>query len=209
MASWLMRLPSKSYSVHFILGLILTYFYFNYRFHVPVVMYVLLSLHNLLLVVNSSVNFIIYCCVGKRFRQELKLMLTPYCNFVCHCICNDQKDQADAEDPVPCQFWSLLNENEIYVLIPPLHVITKFQKYIPILMTVGSWSTCWVLKSKVFGQKNLNHITWNCCLLWNDILNVRASKSAKHTFFVCQILMLNNQSHATRHSISCIQDMTP
>ena len=111
MASWLMRLPSKSYSVHFILGLILTYFYFNYRFHVPVVMYVLLSLHNLLLVVNSSVNFIIYCCVGKRFRQELKLMLTPYCNFVCHCICNDQKDQADAEDPVPCQFWSLLKWN--------------------------------------------------------------------------------------------------
>ena len=104
MASWLMRLPSKSYSVHFILGLILTYFYFTYRFHVPVVMYVLLSLHNLLLVVNSSVNFIIYCCVGKRFRQELKLMLTPYCNFVCRCVCNDQKDQADAEDPVPCQF---------------------------------------------------------------------------------------------------------
>ena len=104
MASWLMRLPSKSKSVHFILGSILNYFYFNYRFHVPVVMYVLLSLHNLLLVVNSSVNFIIYCCVGKRFRQELKLMLTPYCNFVCHCICNDQKDQADAEDPVPCQF---------------------------------------------------------------------------------------------------------
>ena len=72
-------------------------------------------------------------------------------------------------------------------------VIAKFQKYIPILMTVGSWSTCWVLKSKVFGQKKLNQIKWNCCLLWNDILNVRASKSAKHTFFVCQILMLNNQ----------------
>ena len=93
-------------------------FYFNYRFHVPVVMYVLLSLHNLLLVVNSSINFIIYCCVGKRFRQELKLMLTPYCNFVCRCVCNDQKDQADAEDPVPCQFWSLLNEtwNNVFLL---------------------------------------------------------------------------------------------
>jgi hypothetical protein len=27
--------------------------------------------------------------------------------------------------------------------------------------------------------------------------------------FVYKILMLHNQSHATRHSISCIQDMTP
>ena len=117
-------------------------FYFNYRFHVPVVMYVLLSLHNLLLVVNSSVNFIIYCCVGKRFRQELKLMLTPYCNFVCRCVCNDQKDQVDAEDPVPCQFWSLLNETW-NICIPPLHVIGKFQKYIPILMSILSSMVAW------------------------------------------------------------------
>ena len=133
-------------------------FYFNYRFHVPVVMYVLLSLHNLLLVVNSSVNFIIYCCVGKRFRQELKLMLTPYCNFVCRCVCNDQKDQADAEDPVPCQFWSLLNE--IWnICIPLLHIIGKFQKYIPMLMSILSSIVAWENESLRF-QKVAMYQPW-------------------------------------------------
>ena len=43
-----------------------------YRFHVPVAFYVMLSASNLLLVVNSSINFIIYCCVGKTFRWEFR-----------------------------------------------------------------------------------------------------------------------------------------
>ncbi|XP_040579060.1 G-protein coupled receptor daf-37 isoform X1 [Lepeophtheirus salmonis] len=42
------------------------------RIHVPVAFYVMLSASNLLLVVNSSMNFIIYCCVGRTFREELK-----------------------------------------------------------------------------------------------------------------------------------------
>merc|ERR1719385_278027 len=40
------------------------------RFHVPVVFYVMLSASHLLVVINSSINFIIYCCVGKKFRDE-------------------------------------------------------------------------------------------------------------------------------------------
>ena len=48
-----------------------------FRFSVPVAFYVMLSASNLLLVVNSSINFIIYCCVGKRFRAKLKLVLSP------------------------------------------------------------------------------------------------------------------------------------
>eukprot|EP00095_Tigriopus_kingsejongensis_P000943 maker-scaffold360_size197209-snap-gene-0.39 protein:Tk00943 transcript:maker-scaffold360_size197209-snap-gene-0.39-mRNA-1 annotation:"fmrfamide receptor-like isoform x1" len=42
------------------------------RFHVPVAFYVMLSASHLLLVVNSSINFLVYCCVGKTFREELK-----------------------------------------------------------------------------------------------------------------------------------------
>ena len=157
-------------------------FYFNYRFHVPVVMYVLLSLHNLLLVVNSSVNFIIYCCVGKRFRQELKLMLTPYCNFVCRCVCNDQKDQADAEDPVPCQFWSLLNETW-NICIPPLHVIGKFQKYIPILMSILSSIVVW---GKRFCQELKLMLTPYCKFVCRCVCNYHKDQADAEEPVPCQ-----------------------
>lgn len=57
------------------------------RFHVPVAFYVMLSASHLLLVVNSSINFIIYCCVGKSFRAELQHIATSFCrkyNFKCY-----------------------------------------------------------------------------------------------------------------------------
>lgn len=41
------------------------------RYHIPVVFYVLVHIHHLVLVLNSSINFIIYCCVGKEFRMKL------------------------------------------------------------------------------------------------------------------------------------------
>ena len=44
----------------------------NRRFHVPVAFYVMLSASHLLLVVNSSINVVLYCVVGKSFRAELK-----------------------------------------------------------------------------------------------------------------------------------------
>ena len=45
----------------------------------PVAFYVMLSLSHLLLVVNSSINFLIYCCVGKSFRAELKAIMKSLC----------------------------------------------------------------------------------------------------------------------------------
>ena len=45
------------------------------QFHVPVAFYVSLSLMNLLIVVNSSVNFVVYCVVENSFREELLKML--------------------------------------------------------------------------------------------------------------------------------------
>ena len=40
-------------------------------FHVPMALYVVFSLSNVLLVISSSVNFVVYCLVEKSFRQEL------------------------------------------------------------------------------------------------------------------------------------------
>ncbi len=44
------------------------------RFHIPVHFFVLLYMHHLVLALNSSVNFLIYCCVGKDFRNRLAAM---------------------------------------------------------------------------------------------------------------------------------------
>eukprot|EP00095_Tigriopus_kingsejongensis_P000660 maker-scaffold311_size212931-snap-gene-1.16 protein:Tk00660 transcript:maker-scaffold311_size212931-snap-gene-1.16-mRNA-1 annotation:"hypothetical protein ETSY2_36450" len=41
------------------------------RYHIPMIFYVLGHIHHLVLVLNSSINFIIYCCVGKEFRSRL------------------------------------------------------------------------------------------------------------------------------------------
>jgi len=41
------------------------------RYHVPASIYVLTNIHHVFLVLNSSINFIIYCCVGKEFRRKL------------------------------------------------------------------------------------------------------------------------------------------
>ena len=57
------------------------YFYFfigdnEDRYHVPVAIYFLTFTHHLFLVLNSSINFIIYCLMGRQFREQLKNMLT-------------------------------------------------------------------------------------------------------------------------------------
>ena len=50
-------------------------FFYYLRHHVPVAFYVLFHLNNLFLVINSSINFIIYCSVGKEFRKQMFLLL--------------------------------------------------------------------------------------------------------------------------------------
>ena len=46
------------------------------RYHVPASIYILTNIHHLFLVLNSSINFIIYCCVGSEFRRKL---VTLFC----------------------------------------------------------------------------------------------------------------------------------
>ena len=57
------------------------------KLHIPVILHVMLSLSHFLLVVNSSVNFIIYCCVGKRFRKELKEIVYSLCRSLRSLVC--------------------------------------------------------------------------------------------------------------------------
>ena len=39
------------------------------RYHIPVVFFILVKIHHLFMALNSSINFIIYCAVGKEFRS--------------------------------------------------------------------------------------------------------------------------------------------
>ena len=44
------------------------------RHHVPVLTYLLHNLSYFFLVCNSSVNFLVYCFVGKEFKQRMLKM---------------------------------------------------------------------------------------------------------------------------------------
>lgn len=46
------------------------------QYHVPVIFYSLANFHHLFAVINSSVNFIIYCCVGKEFHAYVYKLFT-------------------------------------------------------------------------------------------------------------------------------------
>ena len=69
----------------------------NKKFHVPVILLILQSLSHFLLVVNSSINFIIYCCVGKRFRAELKELVHYVCRKICQACCNSHSEDSATE----------------------------------------------------------------------------------------------------------------
>lgn len=46
------------------------------KHHVPIAIYFLAYSHYLFLVISSSINFIIYCAMGRQFRAQLKEMFT-------------------------------------------------------------------------------------------------------------------------------------
>jgi hypothetical protein len=41
------------------------------RYQVPVLVYLMADLHYFFLTINSSVNFLIYCCVSQEFRKQM------------------------------------------------------------------------------------------------------------------------------------------
>ena len=45
------------------------------RFHSPFFVYILTSFNNLCLVMNSSINFVVYCMAGRSFRNTLIKLL--------------------------------------------------------------------------------------------------------------------------------------
>lgn len=69
------------------------------RLHVPALLIVCGNINHLLLVVNSSVNMIIYVCLGRRFRNHLKHLATAHCRcaFYCSCIATVHDDHSVSE----------------------------------------------------------------------------------------------------------------
>ncbi|XP_059083030.1 uncharacterized protein LOC131880413 [Tigriopus californicus] len=68
------RLSLRIYEVSHPSNNTLEHYQFCYNrglYHIPVAFYVLVNFHHLFLVINSSVNFIIYCCVGREFRSHM------------------------------------------------------------------------------------------------------------------------------------------
>jgi len=48
------------------------------KYHVPVIIYFLTHIHTLFLDINSSINFVIYCFMGRHFRQQLKKLASKF-----------------------------------------------------------------------------------------------------------------------------------
>ena len=73
----------------------------------PPWLYVISALNHLMLMVNSSVNFIIYCAVGSKFRRAV---MEKFCNPICRNIFRSQSQRnsnSNGLDIVP------LNENNL------------------------------------------------------------------------------------------------
>jgi hypothetical protein len=49
------------------------------RHHAPVAFRLLLTVNHVFIILNSSANFILYCMVGKDFREKLKLIFRGCC----------------------------------------------------------------------------------------------------------------------------------
>ena len=81
----------------------------------PVAFYVMLSASHLLLVVNSSINVVLYCVVGKSFRAELKSLARSVC-----ARCGIWKDHFGHGDSAGgTQLQSYYDDNTTVHVFPP------------------------------------------------------------------------------------------
>ena len=72
------------------------------KLHVPAFLVICGNVNHLLLVVNSSVNMIIYVCLGRRFRNHLRHIAAAHCGcaFYCSCIASLAQDEVSVSQPV-------------------------------------------------------------------------------------------------------------
>ena len=59
--------------------------------------FILGSVNHLLLVTNSSVNFVIYCCMARRFRKAL---IDLFRSWRCYCRCQEEVNDLAAPTPM-------------------------------------------------------------------------------------------------------------
>ena len=79
-ALWIytLALPTKTLLNHY------NYCHAQGKYHIPVAIYYFTQLHHLFLVINSSVNFVIYCIMGRQFRKQLKKTAVQWWRKISH-----------------------------------------------------------------------------------------------------------------------------
>ena len=100
-ALWIytLLLPTKALLNHY------NYCHAQKKYHIPVAIYYFTQLHHLFLVINSSVNFVIYCIMGRQFRKQLKKTTIQWWRKISHWkmkILSEQKFQKKKKQPKNC-----------------------------------------------------------------------------------------------------------
>ena len=100
-ALWIytLALPTKALLNHY------NYCHAQKKYHIPVAIYYFTQLHHLFLVINSSVNFVIYCIMGRQFRKQLKKNTIQWWRKISHWkmkILSEQKFQKKKKQPKNC-----------------------------------------------------------------------------------------------------------
>ena len=112
-ALWIytLALPTKTLLNHY------NYCHAQGKYHIPVAIYYFTQLHHLFLVINSSVNFVIYCIMGRQFRKQLKKTAVQWWRKISHW--SSKKNLSGKKICIP----KIVSKNVMNVLSQKIYVL--------------------------------------------------------------------------------------
>ena len=112
-ALWIytLALPTKTLLNHY------NYCHAQGKYHIPVAIYYFTQLHHLFLVINSSVNFVIYCIMGRQFRKQLKKTAVQWWRKISHW--SSKKNLSGKKICIP----KIVSKNVMNVLTQKIYVL--------------------------------------------------------------------------------------